>query len=270
MANTSGLQASIGNGQTMNADAAAYWNALVAEIFRDSKYAIIATEGTRTYARQKYLYDGYRAGKPGFNPAWSPESPKAYHLSGRAVDVGSYVGYSNYPQYRAFRKFAGAYGFRETVAGEPWHFEWRREWATVNLGDNASAGSKPVPIDKGNEEEDMTPEQSEQLARVHAALFAGLEGAEPLRKVIVQTRDAVVSESARFAFVRAKGRPEVFLSVDRQSLRWLESERQLADQQYTLKALGVTNLNVQEVDNLSAFGSIGSNPRPSDPFYSKI
>jgi len=133
VANTAAAQAGIGNGQTMNADAARHWAALVAEIKRDTGITVVATEGTRTYARQKALYDGYRAGRPGFNPAWSPESPYAYHLSGRAVDVGSGVGYLATQASREFYARAGRYGFRPTVAGEPWHFEWRADWVGVSL-----------------------------------------------------------------------------------------------------------------------------------------
>ena len=116
----------------------------------------------------------------------------------------------------------------------------------------------------------MNTIQSEQLARIHAALFAGLDGSPALSPAVIQTRDAVANGAARFAFVRAKSRPEVFLSVDRQSLRWLETEKQLADQRYTLAALGAKDLPVQEVDNLAAFGSIGSNERPADPFYKQF
>lgn len=142
MVNTSGPQTPIGNGQTMNTDAATHWNAMVAEIKRDTGIVIVATEGTRSYARQEYLYNNRN--KPGFNPAWPPTSPYAYHLSGRAVDVGSSVGYVNTNNARVFRAYSGKYGFRETVKGEPWHFEWRSDW--VNPGVNLAASSaKPIP-----------------------------------------------------------------------------------------------------------------------------
>jgi hypothetical protein len=142
LANTSGPQASIGNGQTLNSDAAAHYLALVALILLETGIAIVATEGTRTYARQKYLFDGYRAGKPGFNPAWSPDHPQAYHLSGRAVDVGSGVGYLATLASKAFYARAGRFGFRPTVNGEPWHFEFRPEWAEPGI---LTAASSPVP-----------------------------------------------------------------------------------------------------------------------------
>jgi hypothetical protein len=163
MANTSGTQASIGYGQTMNADAAGYFNALVAKIKAETGYTIVPTEGTRAYFRQLELYNGYVQGRIDpttgrkYNPAWSPESPFAYHLSGRAVDVGSSVGYTGSAQAKAWRARMLPYGFRETVAGEPWHFEWRKEWATTSI--DAASGGDITPID----EEMMSDQQYKDL-----------------------------------------------------------------------------------------------------------
>jgi hypothetical protein len=154
MANTAGAQAPIGNGQTLNAVAARYWLALVARIKAETGIDIVATEGTRDYARQKYLYDGYRAGRKGFNPAWSPDSPFAYHLSGRAVDVGSGVGYLITSASRAFYALAGVYGFRPTVKGETWHFEWRADWVGISL-ETASLDRVTIPQPQSEEDDDM-------------------------------------------------------------------------------------------------------------------
>jgi len=157
MANTAATQAPIGGGQTLNADAARYWLALVGRVKAEFGHTIIATEGTRVYARQKYLWDGYRAGRVDpstgrrFNPAWPPDSPLAYHLSGRAVDVGSGVGYLATAASRAFYARAGQYGFRPTVAGEPWHFEWRREWVGISLETAAVVKQVITAISVGEE-----------------------------------------------------------------------------------------------------------------------
>lgn len=159
MANRPGAQASIGNGQTLNADAAIYWRLLVAAVFAACGVWVIATEGTRTYARQMYLWTNRN--RPGFNPAWHPDSPYAYHLSGRAVDVGSGVGFLATLVSIAFYRLAGLYGFRATVKGEPWHFEWRLEWVSapirIMVGTvPASTGTKPIPTpDPLKEDEDM-------------------------------------------------------------------------------------------------------------------
>ena len=160
MANTAATQATIGNGQTLNADAARYWAALVARIKAETGFTIVATEGTRLYERQKYLWDGYRSGRidPStgrrFNPAWPPDSPSAYHLSGRAVDVGSSVGYVTTEASRAFYSRAGQYGFRPTVAGEPWHFEFRPEWVGVTL-ETAVLAKAIIPAPDSPREDDM-------------------------------------------------------------------------------------------------------------------
>lgn len=174
MANTSGRQASIGNGQSLNEDAARCYNALVSKIKAETGYVVLPTEGTRTYARQKYLYDGYRAGRidPAtgrkFNPAWSPNDSRANHLSGRAVDVGSSVGYVNSPQARAWRARMKDYGFRETVIGEPWHFEWHKDWTSSSI-DLADVNATPLPE---SEEDDMTPEQDQRMKNIEAMLGA--------------------------------------------------------------------------------------------------
>lgn len=158
MANRPGVQASIGNGQTLNADAAIYWRLLVAAVALACGVWVIATEGTRTYARQLYLYQNRN--RPGFNPAWSPDSPFAYHLSGRAVDVGSGVGFMATIVSKTFYRLAGLYGFHATVKGEPWHFEWRLEWVHPSI--RASVGSTPAststtPI-RTDDDEMLTPE----------------------------------------------------------------------------------------------------------------
>lgn len=184
MANTSLTQASIGNGQTMNTEPAKYYNALVQKIESETGMRIVATEGTRTYARQKELYDLYRAGEG--NPAWSPESPYAYHLSGRAVDVGSGVGFSNNPAYGVWRKYCGPYGFRETVQGETWHFEWRADWVGVDLSRAASGTLVEIPLPKDNDMRyikynDKTPTTINGVEVKNGDIF--LWDAEGLKKV---------------------------------------------------------------------------------------
>lgn len=169
MSNTPGPQASIGNGQTINADAAVYWLLLVAAVAAKVGVWVVPTEGTRTYARQLYLWTNRN--RPGFNPAWHPDDARAYHLSGRAVDVGSHVGFVLHVVSIAFYSLAGAYGFRATVPGEPWHFEWRLEWVAPHIrfiaAVNVAAGTTPTPL-----EDDMTPEQDRKLTYVYEVLQA--------------------------------------------------------------------------------------------------
>jgi hypothetical protein len=158
VANQAGVQASIGNGQTLNADAAVYWRLLVAAVAAACGVWVVATEGTRTYARQLYLWQ--HRNEPGFNPAWHPDDARANHVAGRCVDVGSGVGFVLTLVSIAFYRLAGLYGFRATVPGEPWHFEWRLEWVSAAIRAQAgsapaSSSKTPIPDPEPQEEDDM-------------------------------------------------------------------------------------------------------------------
>lgn len=169
MANTSGPQATIGNSQTMNADAAKYFNALRRDVQAATGVAVIATEGTRTWERQNYLY--VNRNEPGFNPAWPPNSPYAYHMSGRAVDVGSGVGYVNTAVSKDFYGRAGAFGFKPTIEHEPWHFEWRLEWVRPDIRARVESvntapsnpGTPTAPI-RTDDEEMISPEAQQFIS----------------------------------------------------------------------------------------------------------
>lgn len=152
-----GAQASIGNNQTMNSRAAQYFNALKARILKESGIVIVATEGTRSWERQNHLYQGYIQGLidpttgKRYNAAWSPNKP-SIHQVGNAVDVGSGVGFVNTAAAKIFRKYAAAYGFHETIAGEPWHFEFSNP--TIDLS-NTPEKVEEVPAEETDD--DMKP-----------------------------------------------------------------------------------------------------------------
>jgi zinc D-Ala-D-Ala carboxypeptidase len=87
--------------------------------------------GFRDHETQTWLYEAWRAGfgnraaRPGFS----------LHQSGRALDIRVYD-----PQTRTWlTKHARRFGFRRTVADEPWHFEHvgrpRRRSAGLSAGD---------------------------------------------------------------------------------------------------------------------------------------
>ncbi|ROS57195.1 hypothetical protein [Frigoribacterium sp. PhB118] len=163
MANRPGTQASIGNGQTLNADAAIYWRLLVAAVAALCGVWVVATEGTRTWQRQFYLWVNRL--RPGFNPAWHPDDPRANHVAGRCVDVGSGVGYVATAVSKAFYRLAGLYGFRATVPGERWHFEWRLEWVSPAIramvgSTPASTSTPPAPIRTDDDEMISTEAQT--------------------------------------------------------------------------------------------------------------
>lgn len=76
--------------------------------FADPRIAnrVAVVSGVRTYAQQKYLYDGYKAGKRGFNLAANPDRKRA----------NGWVGSFHQPQ-RQFEGFGYAVDFRITGKG---------------------------------------------------------------------------------------------------------------------------------------------------------
>lgn len=77
--------------------------------------------GYRTNEKQEYLYGCYinkncNSGNKAARPKYSE------HQSGHALDLNSHDRRS--AQYRWLANNAHRFGFRETVAGEPWHWEW--------------------------------------------------------------------------------------------------------------------------------------------------
>ncbi len=80
---------------------------------------IKVVSGFRTMSEQQYLYNCYvncncnncnLAAKPGYSN----------HQSGHALDLNS----SSPGVYTWLNQNGGAFGFEETVQGEPWHWEW--------------------------------------------------------------------------------------------------------------------------------------------------
>ena len=114
--------------------------------FADPRIAnrVAVVSGVRTYAQQKYLYDGYKARKPGFNLAANPDRKLStgfqgsYHMSQPAFDGFGYA-----VDFRITGKgittgevkhIATQYGMHAPVRSEWWHhtsgtvrgnkFEW--------------------------------------------------------------------------------------------------------------------------------------------------
>ncbi|MEM7439396.1 MAG: M15 family metallopeptidase [Pseudomonadota bacterium] len=83
--------------------------------------SLYLNSGFRTYGEQKYLYEGYKAGKAGFNKAAKPGTSN--HQNGIAVDI-SVSGGTGSPQYDWLAKNGTSFGFIRTVTGEPWHWEY--------------------------------------------------------------------------------------------------------------------------------------------------
>ena len=102
--------------------------------FADPRIAnrVAVVSGVRSYAQQKYLYDGYRARKPGFNLAANPDRKRSngwqgsYHMA-----QPSYGGFGDAVDLRITGKgittgevkhIATQYGMHAPIRSEWWHF----------------------------------------------------------------------------------------------------------------------------------------------------
>lgn len=82
---------------------------------------ITINSGFRTYGQQKYLYDNYIKGVPGFFLAARPGRSK--HQNGTALDI-PVGGGPGLPVYDWLAANATSYGYVRTVKSEYWHWEY--------------------------------------------------------------------------------------------------------------------------------------------------
>lgn len=164
MVNRPGPQRALGSrGQTINATTWPYFDALIRKVsaVTGASYDSLIVEATRTYERQLYLYNGYVQGRidPStgrkFNPAYSPDSPYAYHVAGNAVDFGAGAGTRGTPVQKALHQYGPTFGIFFEVASELWH--GRCDLNRVPNLDPASGGLTPI------DEDDMSEAQYNEL-----------------------------------------------------------------------------------------------------------
>ncbi|MGC4119046.1 MAG: M15 family metallopeptidase [Myxococcales bacterium] len=98
---------------------------------------IRVVSGFRTYAEQEYLYGCYvhcncndcnQAAAPGYSN----------HQSGHALDLNT----SSSPVLSWLNSHGGSFGFKRTVSGEPWHWEW---WGGGPGGGPCNGGNTVAP-----------------------------------------------------------------------------------------------------------------------------
>jgi hypothetical protein len=82
---------------------------------------VVINSGFRSFPEQKVLFEGFKAGLPGFNKAAPPGSSN--HQSGIAFDIAVGGGDGD-PTYEWLKRNAPERGFVRTVNGEPWHWEF--------------------------------------------------------------------------------------------------------------------------------------------------
>lgn len=102
--------------------------------FADPRIAnrVAVVSGVRTFAQQKYLYDGYKAGKRGFNLAANPSRKRANGWQGSFhMQQPSYGGWGYAVDLRIVGKgistgevkaIAKQYGCHAPIRSEWWHF----------------------------------------------------------------------------------------------------------------------------------------------------
>ena len=93
--------------------------------------------GFRTYAKQEFLYNGFKKGLPGFNLAAKPGFSN--HQDGFAYDF-VISGYEGNPLYDWLKKNGPKHGFVRTVNKEPWHWEYRPQIAATGAYKTANVG----------------------------------------------------------------------------------------------------------------------------------
>lgn len=95
--------------------------------------------GFRTFAKQKALFDGFKAKKPGFNLAAA--AGRSNHQHGQAFDLNT-RGFDGHPVYDWLKKNGPRLGFIRTVNKEHWHWEYMPAEAA------ALAKAKKFKLDK--------------------------------------------------------------------------------------------------------------------------
>jgi hypothetical protein len=114
------------------------------------------------------------------------------------------------------------------------------------IRDDLSGGEQTA----GNESAPLTPtspEEDDMFSDEDRKKLDELWGASKAQK-----------PSADYSLVRLSDRPEVFLSVNRESLRWIKDERELELIRYTLRGVGAPAADrpVEVIGDLPAYGTI--------------
>lgn len=134
------------------------WYAVLSAAAADGVYFIL-NSGHRTMDEQWYLYNGYRAGKPGFNLAAYPSETAPHIRVGRqdhALDI-------NDNTVATLRGWLSSHGVRThmNVPGETWHMEVLSASELHALADKLRAPKTPLarvraqPLREGAQSKDV-------------------------------------------------------------------------------------------------------------------
>jgi hypothetical protein len=137
----------------------------------------------RSRDEQQRLYDGYKAGKPGFNPANPPGVGKHDLLDDDGNPAAEAADLRSGPGRDWLRHNAGSFGLVFPYDHEPWHVE---------------SDGRPRPITP-DEELDMTKDELRAIVRteVNAAVALVLRGSKTHPDHLKQLRADVAALSAK-------------------------------------------------------------------------
>lgn len=111
---------SVGNGEFLRTDAAASYKKML-DAARRAGVSLYSISGFRSMSEQRYLYNLWKSGQGNL------AAPPGYsnHQGGVSMDIGG-VGNYGTRAYNWLRNNAGRFGFVNDVAGEYWHWTYRR------------------------------------------------------------------------------------------------------------------------------------------------
>ncbi|CAM3992997.1 D-alanyl-D-alanine carboxypeptidase [Corallococcus sp. ZKHCc1 1396] len=131
----------IHGGHRMHRDAAAAFERMTAEA-RESGRTLLVTSAWRSYRQQHYLWRLYRKG---LGPK-AARPGRSNHNRGLAVDLVVGSGLES-PTYLWLAGNACRFGFRRTVASEPWHWEYRPR-STPKPRDGEDCLGRPLDVEQ--------------------------------------------------------------------------------------------------------------------------
>ncbi len=163
-------------------------------------YSLPVTEAGRTKNRQTYLYQGYKAHKPGFNLAALPGT--SIHEKGRAIDFGGRCAIIGTAEHNWLIANGPKWGFIWTGKTfsqvEPWHFE--QNGLVI-----ASTSSTPIVADKPK----PTPKDDDMIQLQNTASTGEFHG-----DVVALSRGYVRRHVGNTYQTAAKAMPVIAVSGD--------------------------------------------------------
>jgi len=222
-----------GQSGLLRADVAAQWSLMVDACFLATGRTLYLSEGYRSYESQDIRW----------------KDPK--HLAAKAYPGTSLHGWALSTDFLNddatvvawVHANGAAYGFAPTIKSENWHLDFIKT-PTVTP---SSVGAVVIP---DNLEDSLSAAEATLIVQQIGAV---LNSRTDDLAALIKKQDA-----ARRVLIQRKGSPEVFLSNDLQTIRWIESDKDLEDVKWLL-IQGGSDATVRQVDNVAAFGAFEGN-----------